>query len=76
MARSARRDTELEINVDAFNGALRDMSRRLSNVTTMERVVDYEVGRIVNKAIRLTTKATKLSIKRSDAARPPWRTYD
>ncbi len=76
MARSARKDTELEINVDAFNGALRDMSRRLSNTTTMQQVVDYEVGRIVNKAIRLTTKATKLSIKRSDAARPPWRTYD
>lgn len=52
------------------------MQRKLATSRTMEQVVDYEVGRIVNQAIRKTTRATIGSIKRSQEGRPPWRTYD
>lgn len=69
-------DLSLDMQVDAFNACLRDMQRKLATTHTMEQVVDYEVGRIVNQAIRKTTRATIRSIRKSQSERPPWRTYD
>lgn len=69
-------DLSLDVQVDAFNACLRDMQSKLATTHTMEQVVDYEVGRIVNQAIRKTTRATIRSIRRSQYERPPWRTYD
>lgn len=76
MARKGKGDLNLEIQVEAFNACLRDMHRTLGRTTKMQEVVDYEVGRIVNQAIRKTTRATIRSIRRSQQERPPWRTYD
>jgi hypothetical protein len=76
MARKQGGDLTLEVEVDRFNRCLADMQKALGNTHAMQQVVDHEVGRIVNQAIKKTKKATIRSIKRSDEARPPWRTYD
>lgn len=76
MARKQGGDLTLTVEVDRFNRCLADMQKALGNTHTMQQVVDHEVGRIVNQAIKKTKKATIRSIKRSDEARAPWRTYD
>ena len=76
MASAPKGDLNLTVEVEGFNRCLREMQRGLANTATMQQVVDFEVGKIINKAITKTKKATMRSIKRSQEERPPWRTYD
>lgn len=76
MARTSYGDLRLKVEVESFNRALRQMHQKLGETTDMRKIVDFEVGKIVNKAIIKTRKATIKSIKRSQEERPPWRTYD
>jgi len=77
MARKQGGDLTLEVEVDRFNRCLADMQKALGSTRNMQEVVDHEVGRIVNQAIKKTKKATIRSIRRSQLeTRPPWRTYD
>lgn len=76
MARKPAGDLNLAVQVEAFNRCLREMEQKLATTASMQQIVDYEVGRIVNMAIRKTERATIRSIRKSNAERPPWRTYD
>jgi hypothetical protein len=59
----AKPDLKLEVKVDQFNGFLRDFSKRLASSATMQQVVDYEVGRVLERSIELTGKANKAKMR-------------
>lgn len=52
-----RRDIKLEYKIDEFSGFLRDLSRTLKTSATMQQITDYEVSRIMEKAVQFTGKA-------------------
>lgn len=68
-------DLKLEIRIDDFNGAMAEMHRRLGNAAPKKRVVDFEVGRIMEKTLAGTTAATKASINNS-IKRKEWTTME
>ena len=76
MARKPKGDLNLTVEVEAFNRCLRDMQKAIGDTSDMRKVIDFEVGKIVNKAITKTQRATIRSIRQSQENRPPWRTYD
>lgn len=70
-------DVRLTAKVDQFNLAMNQMQAKLARSgITMQQIIDFEVGRILEKALSGTKTATKASISASIEKRPPWRTYD
>lgn len=71
-------DRGLYLEVGKFNAAMREMGEKLADVTTMKQILEFEVGRIIERALALTDSATVASIRKSHAADPwkPWRTYN
>lgn len=70
-------DVRLNAKVGDFNLAMNQMQAKLrSSGITMQQIIDFEVGRILEKALSGTKAATKASISASIEKRPPWRTYD
>lgn len=68
-------DPRLEIKIDDFNAAMIEMQRRLGNAVPKKRVIDFEVGRILDKALAGTDTATKASINDS-IKRTEWTTVE
>ena len=74
----------VEMRVDAFNDAMKDMTQRLRGSATLSQVVRSEVGKVVGKTMAVTKKATELAIVTAQlpdpaagkGARKNWRTYD
>ena len=58
-------DLRLQFQVGAFNGAMRDMAARLGDPKTQQRVIDYEVARILEKALQGTKAATVAGIRKN-----------
>lgn len=58
-------DPKFTLEVSKFNAAMRDMSSRLKNTTTMQAIIDFEVARIIERALRGTKAATVGGIRRS-----------
>lgn len=68
-------DLKLEIKIDAFNGAMAEMSKRLKGYATQQQIVDGEVGKILEAALRNTDTATVSSIRLNTEAKE-WTTYN
>ncbi len=68
-------DLRLQFQVGAFNGAMRDMAARLGDPKTQMNVINYEVARIVEKALVLT-KAASIAGIRKDWMAKDWTTYN
>ena len=68
-------DLRLQIQVNAFNGAMRDMAARLGDAKTQQRVIDYEVARIMEKALQGTKAATVAGIRKNHAEKQ-WTTFN
>jgi hypothetical protein len=53
----AKPDIKLEVKIDQFSGFLRDFEKRLAGSATMQQITDFEVSRVLEKAIKETGKA-------------------
>lgn len=69
-------DVRLNVKVDQFNAAMRGMQSALSRTVTMQQIIDFEVGRVLDATLKKMKAATKASIVLSIDRRGPWRTYD
>lgn len=68
-------DIRLNVETMNLNLALKEMQRRLSGRVAPARIVEYEVGKILESALAKTDRATKASIQASDNKRK-FRKYD
>jgi hypothetical protein len=68
-------DIKLEIKIDAFNGAMKEMAHRLKNNTTGQRIVEYEVVKVLEKTLAGTDAATVNSIRGNFQAQQ-WTTFN
>jgi hypothetical protein len=59
----SRRDSGLEIKTTEFSGFLRTLAEKLGDKTDMRTIVDYEMGRVLNRALALTGKADEQKIQ-------------
>lgn len=58
-------DPRFRLEVGRFNSAMREMGAALGNSATMEQVIDFEVAKIVEMALKQTTAASVSSIRQS-----------
>lgn len=68
-------DFRLQIKTAQFNEAMAEMYRRLGDVATQRQIIDFEVGKVVEGALRRTETATSTSI-RASAASKQWTTLN
>jgi len=68
-------DVKLQIKIASFNGAMADMSRRLKRHATQRQIVDGEVGKILEAALKKTDTATVASIRLNSESKE-WTTYN
>ncbi len=68
-------DLRLRLEIGKFNSALREMSARLSHTIAEERIVEYEVGKIIEATLAGTRAATVSGI-RASAETAEWTTYN
>lgn len=68
-------DPRFTLEVSKFNAAMREMSASLRHHATEREIIDFEVGKIIEKALAETDTATVASIKFSMEA-TEWKTYD
>jgi hypothetical protein len=59
----SRRDGGLTIKTEEFSGFLRTLKDKLGDKTDMRTIVDYEMGRVLNRALALTGKASEEKIQ-------------
>lgn len=60
---SGRQDKGLVIKTEEFSNFLFQMKRTLADKTTMQKLTDYEVGRVLNRALQLTGNADRQKIR-------------
>ncbi len=58
-------DAGVTVQVEKFNAAMREMQSRLAGRATLEQIIDYEVSKIIEAALKGTDAATVNSIRRS-----------
>ena len=58
-------DVLLEIKIDQFSAFVRELTQRLGDTSNMQKVIDYEVGKVMERAVQLTSKASPFKIERS-----------
>jgi hypothetical protein len=68
-------EPRLRIEVEKFNRAMREMKVRLGNTATLEQVVDFEVAKIIETALRRTKAATVSGIRANQEGRE-WTTFE
>jgi len=68
-------DAKLQVKIGDFNAAMREMRLRVGNAATMQQIIDYEVAKILEKAVQKTDTATASSIRRSMGDKE-WTTMD
>lgn len=56
-------DLKLEVKIDQFSGFLKEFERRLEGAATMQQITDFEVSRVMEKAISETGKADKAKMR-------------
>lgn len=61
--RGGATDKNLTLKTEQFSGFLRDMRTQLGSNSTMQRIVDFEVGKIMERAVEKTGKADLEKIK-------------
>lgn len=64
----------IDVKVDQFNAAIADMQQRLGGTATKRQIIDFEVGKILEKTLAGTKTATAASINNS-VKRTNWTTY-
>lgn len=57
-------DVRLGIKFDEFSAMLRELKAKLGDSMTMRKLVDHEVGRVLERAIELTGKADEKKIQK------------
>ena len=67
-------DPRFRVEVDKFNRAMREMQGRLKQTVTMEKIIDYEVSKIIEMALQKTKAATVSGIRASSESKE-WTTY-
>ena len=68
-------DAGIQVKADSFNKALREMSRRLKNHATEQRVITAEVGKVLEATLS-KTKAASLSKIRTSHQKKEWTTLN
>ncbi len=68
-------DPKLRIEVGNFNRAMREMKVRLADRVTLEQIVDAEVAKIIEAAMKKTKAATVSGIRANSEERE-WTTFD
>lgn len=58
-----RSDIKLDVKIDEFSSFLRDLQRTIGRGSSMRDITDYEVSRIMEMAIKKTSKADDLKIR-------------
>ncbi len=58
-----KQDLKLEVKIGQFSDFCRDLQAALGGSRTMQQVIDHEVARILEKAVRLTDKADRGKIE-------------
>jgi hypothetical protein len=61
---AGKRDGGLTVKTTEFSGFLRELKNKLGDRTDMKTIVDYEMGRVLNRALALTGKASEEKIQR------------
>lgn len=56
-------DLKLEVKIDQFSGFLKDFEKRLAGAATMQQITDFEVSRVLEKAIKETGKADEAKMR-------------
>lgn len=69
-------DVKLRVETARFNEAMGQIGKVTSDPNWQKKVIDYEVGKILETSIKRTERATAASIKKSEASRGPIRTID
>lgn len=69
-------DLRMRVEVDNFNRAMASIGKVTDDPNWQKKVIDFEVAKILEVTMQRTQRATIASIKRSQASRGPWRTYD
>lgn len=67
-------DVGLTWEVTSFNAAMREMERKLEGAATLRRIIDFEVGKILQATLSRTKTATDVSVLTTESI--PWRTWD
>lgn len=67
-------DAGLTWELTNFNNAMREMERKLAGATTLQRIIDFEVGKILEATLKRVTTATETSVLATESI--PWRTWD
>lgn len=62
-------DPRFTLEVGKFNAAMGEMKARLGNAATMQAIIDFEVARIIERALARTTAAKVGDIRSSHRAR-------
>lgn len=69
-------DLRFRVETDRFNRAMAEIGKITDDPEWQKKVIDYEVGKILEATIQRTHRATVESIKRSESSRGDWRTLD
>ena len=67
-------DLKLRVEIDKANAAFKEMQAKLSGSVTSQRVIEYEVVKILQATLARTKTATSATI--TTTAKKPWRTWD
>lgn len=59
----AGKDSGLSVKTTEFSGFLRVLKEKLGDKTDMKTIVNYEMGRVLNRALALTGKADEAKIE-------------
>lgn len=60
---TTKRDAGLQLKTTEFSGFLRALKEKLGDKTDMRTIVDYEMGRVLNRSLALTGAASEEKIK-------------
>lgn len=69
-------DLRFRVETDRFNRAMAEIGKITDDPAWQQKVIDYEVGKILEATIERTKRATIASIKKSAKSRGDWVTYD
>lgn len=58
-------DPRFRLETDKFNRAMREMQSRLGGKVSLEKLVDFEVSKVIEMALKSTDTATVASIRQS-----------
>ena len=69
-------DPRLRVETARFNSAMAEIGRITNDPAWQKKVIDFEVGKILETTIQRTERATIASIKKSQKSRGDYVTYD